>query len=181
MEPRLTVQDIWTSTLIFGLAGVILLLPLLFIFRTASFHRSAWQMTIASGVFWGAMATLAVILFWDLYYQYFFPGWARKWAPFDALLYAAIGLGLWWLACRMPGPAVLWFILLGGIEAIAEHLLGIYAFHILDKVPMLQGLPAVPLLVFSFWEYILYWSVVAWLGFGILKLWQLLAHTAGAG
>jgi hypothetical protein len=176
MDVKLTVQDIWISTLIFGLAGILLLLPLLFVFRPAAFQRAAWPLAIASGVSWGAMATIAILIFWDLYYQYIFPAWARRWAPLDALLYAAIGLGMWWLACRLPGPPVLWFVLLGGLEGIAEHVLGIYGLHILEKVPMLQGAPVAPVVIFSFFEYILYWSIVAWLGFCLLKLAQLLIH-----
>jgi hypothetical protein len=181
MDLKLTVQDIWTSTFIFGLAGFLLLIPLIFVFRTPAFQRSAWQTTAASGVFWGVMATIAIAIFWDGYYQYLFPAWARRWAPLDALLYAAIGLGLWWLACHLPTAAVFWFVLLGGLEGVAEHLLGIYGMHILEKVPMLQGAPAVPVIIFSFFEYILYWSIVAWLGFGLLKLSQIVSHRISFG
>jgi hypothetical protein len=170
MAVKLTAQDLWTSTLIFGVAGILLLLPLLFVFRPAAFQRSALPIVIASGVAWGVMATIAITVFWDLYYQYIFPAWAPRWAPLDALLYAALGLGMWWLACRLPGSPVLWFVLLGGVEGVVEHVLGIYGMHILEKVPFLQGAPVGPVIIFSFFEYILYWSAIAWLGFFLLKL-----------
>jgi hypothetical protein len=67
---------------------------------------------------------------------------------------------------------VVWFVVLGGLEGVAEHIFGIYALHILDKVPWLSGLPPMPLIIFSFFEYIVYWSLTAWLGLVLLKLGQ---------
>ena len=181
MEVKLTAQDLWLSTLIFGLAGLLLLLPLLFVFHPAAFQRAGWSLAIASGVSWGVMATIAIFVFWDLYYQYIFPAWAHRWAPLDALLYTAIGLGMWWLACRLPGSPVFWFVLLGGLEGIVEHVLGVYGQHILEKVPMLQGAPVALVILFSFFEYVLYWSIVAWLGFALLRLGQWLVPSLRSG
>ena len=65
---------------------------------------------------------------------------------------------------------MLWFALLGGLEGVLEHLFGFYLLDILQKVPFLQGLPPGPLLVFSFFEYVFYWSLTAWIGFGLAKL-----------
>lgn len=170
MDPRLTTQDVWLSTLIFTGLDVLILLPLVFVFRDEVFARASGTIGASSAVFWGVLATVAIFGFWKLYYQYIFPEWARWLAPLDALLYGAIGLGLWWLALHIPGPTVLWFVILGGIEGILEHVLGIYVLGILEKVPWLQGLPLFPILVFSFFEYIFYWSLVAWLAFGLTKV-----------
>ena len=81
-----------------------------------------------------------------------------------------MGLGMWWLAYQLPGISIIWFVLLGGIEGLAEHILGIYGFRILDKVPWLKDVKVLPALVFSFFEYVFYWTVVAWLAFGLFKL-----------
>ena len=170
MELKLTTQDIWLSTLVFAGLDLIILLPLVIIFRNEVFARASWTIAASSAAFWGVLATLAILGFWELYYQYIFPEWARWLAPLDALLYGAIGLCLWWLALQLPGAAVLWFVLLGGLEGILEHILGIYALGILEKVPWLHGLPIFPILVFSFFEYIFYWSLVAWLAFGFTKV-----------
>jgi hypothetical protein len=62
------------------------------------------------------------------------------------------------------------FLLLGGLEGILEHVFGIYGLHILDKVPWLQGTPPIPVIIFSFSEYIVYWAVVAWMAYGRLAL-----------
>jgi hypothetical protein len=51
---------------------------------------------------------VAIFGFWELYYRHFYPAWARWLIPLNVLLYGAIGLGMWWLALRLPGPAVLW-------------------------------------------------------------------------
>lgn len=65
---------------------------------------------------------------------------------------------------------MLWFVVLGGVEGIAEHVFGIYGLCILEKVPWLQGLALLPVLFFSFFEYVLYWTLVAWLALGLNKL-----------
>ncbi|MBE9508821.1 MAG: hypothetical protein IMY86_12320 [Chloroflexi bacterium] len=174
MHLRLTAQDLWLATLLFGGAGLILLLPLLLLFRDPAFQRAALAVGVASALFWGVLAVVAIFGFWELYYRHFCPAWARWLAPLDVLLYGAIGLAMWWLALRLPGPALLWFVLLGGVEGMAEHLVGIYGFRILERVAWLQGLSLLPVVVFSFFEYVLYWTLVAWLALGLVKVGGLL-------
>jgi hypothetical protein len=174
MDIKLTTQDVWMSTLLFSVGGLVLLLPLAFAYRGPAFQRSALALTLASALFWGVCATAAVIFAWDFYYQYIYPAWSRGLAPLDALFYGLLGLGMWWLALRLPGSPVVWFVVLGGLEGVAEHIFGIYILHILDKVPWLGGLPPMPLIIFSFFEYIVYWSLTAWLGLVLLKLGQAL-------
>jgi hypothetical protein len=120
----------------------------------------------------GIFATACLRGFWDLYYRYFYPGWVRWLAPLDALLYGAIALALWWLALHLPGNPVVNFALLGGLESVLEHLLGIYGLGILDKVPILQGVSPASALVFAFFEYIFYWSVVLGIAGLLGRGWQ---------
>ncbi len=150
MDIKLTTQDVWMSTLVFGVAGLILLLPLVLVYRPAAFQRSAASLTVASALFWGVCATAAIFLAWDFYYRYIYPAWSRWLAPFDALFYGLVGLGMWWLALRLPGSPVVWFVILGGLEGVAEHIFGIYALHILEKVPWLSrySAPAADRLLF---------------------------------
>ena len=169
MDVRLTSQDYWIGAAFAAAVSLLVGAPLLFAFRQATFQRAALATTLASALFWGVLATLALVGFWELYYQYIYPIWMRWLAPLDTLLYAVIGLGMWWLAVHLPGPPVLWFLILGGIESLLEHLVGIYALHILDKVPILQGVDPLPALIFAFFEYIVYWGLVAWLSLGMLK------------
>lgn len=170
MDVRLTSQDYWLGAALAAVGAMILIAPLLPLFRNHDFKRAAASTGLSSALFWGVLATLAIFGFWGLYYQYLFPAWLRWFAPFDALLYAAIGLGMWWLATRLPGPSVIWFILLGGIESILEHLVGIYGLRILEKVPMLRGVAPFPALTFAFFEYAVYWALVLWLSLALLKL-----------
>jgi hypothetical protein len=172
MDIKLTHQDVWLSTLIFAVLGIITLIPLIIVFRDDLFERSSWTTVGAAAVFWGLAATLAMIAFWELYYVYIFPSWARWLAPFDALLYGIIALLMWWLASQLPGIAVLWFVILGGVEGILEHALGVYGLHILDKVPWLEGISPFPVVVFSFFEYVFYWSLVAWLAYILARLFR---------
>jgi hypothetical protein len=169
MDIKLSTQDIWFSALIFGVMGGVLALPLAFLYKDVYFKASPVPITLASALFWGFTATLAILGFWELYYKYIFPASLRWLAPLDLFLYAAFGLGMWWLASHLPGRAILWFVLLGGLEGIVEHLFGIYGLRILEKVPWLQGASPLPLVIFSFFEYIFYWTLVGWLGLGLLK------------
>ena len=121
------------------------------------------------------LATVAIIGFWGVYYQYILPAWMRWLAPLDAVLYALLGIGMWWLATRLPGSSLLWLVLLGGLEGIAEHILGIYFLRILEKVPWLQGVSPFQVIIFSFFEYIFYWSLVAWLAFAFVKVGSLIS------
>lgn len=170
MEIKLTNHDIWVSTLIFLGLDILSLLPLLLFTRSRLPHPFVRYIGIASAGFWGLFAMVAIFGFWDLYYQYIYPSWARWLTPLDIILYGVIGFGIWWLASNIPGPVVLWFILLGGLEGILEHLLGVYGFQILDKVPWLEGITPFPVIAFSFFEYIFYWTLVTWLGYAIFKI-----------
>jgi len=170
---RLTSQDYWISAFVAFVFSCVLIAPLILVFRNLDFKQAAWSTGIASALFWGSLAIVAFYAFWEIYYQYIFPQWMRKLAPADFLLYAAIGLGMWWLATQLPGSAVLWFVFFGGIESIVEHLIGIYWLGILDKVPVLQQVDPLPALIFAFFEYMVYWSLIAWFSLFILKVFQL--------
>lgn len=170
MELRLTNQEVWLSTLLFFGLDLIALLPLLLITRRIPLETMSRPIGIASAIFWGVLASFAIFGFWEIYYQYLYPAWVRWLTPLDVLLYGAIGLVMWWLATRFQYFPLLWFVLFGGVEGILEHLLGVYGFHILEKVPWLEGVTTFPVIVFSFFEYIFYWTLVAWLGYALFKI-----------
>jgi hypothetical protein len=157
---KLTSEMYWLSALVTALIDIGFVLLLALCIKPARFRQLNWALTGASTVLWGVFATACLWGFWDLYYRHFYPSWARWLAPLDALLYGAIALALWWLALRLPGNPTVNFCLLGGLESVLEHLLGIYGLGILDKVPILQGVSPASALVFAFFEYIFYWSIV---------------------
>lgn len=155
------------STLLFGALAFLLLIPLHFIFHTALYMKATLTLAIGSGFFWGMMAVLVARQFWDLYYSYFYPQWLRPLSPLSSILYAAFGAGIWWLTEVLKVPSILWFVFFGGLEGLAEHLLAVYVFKVLEKVPFLEGLKPIPVLIFSFFEYVFYWAIVAWLAIGL--------------
>lgn len=168
--PPVSAAHLRRATLVFGGAGLVLLVPLLFVFPGPAFAAAARALVIAAALFWGVLSVAVVLGFWSFYYAYFYPTWVRRLVPLDVLLYGGLGLGLWWLAWHLPAAPVLWFVLLGGLEGIVEHVFGIYALRILDKVPWLRGVAARPVVVFSFGEYVLYWSLVAWLALALSRV-----------
>jgi hypothetical protein len=170
MNQRITNQEIWVASLVFIGMDVLAISPLPFVLLKISPLGFLQPIGAAAAIFWGLLVIIFLFKGWDLYYRFFYPRWIRWLAPLDIPLYGAVGLGLWWLACRLPGIPIMWFVLLGGVEGIAEHILGIYGFRILDKVPWLKDVKPLPALVFSFFEYVFYWTLVAWLAFGLLKL-----------
>jgi hypothetical protein len=168
MSFKLTDKEIWHSTMFFAGVGLVLSLPLLLLYQQTAFLRSLSSLSVASAIFWGFLATVALWAGWQLYYQYLYPAWARWLAPGDALIYGLIGFAMWWLAIPLPGSPILWFLLFGGLEGILEHVFGVYGLHILEKVPWLQETTPFPVVVFSFFEYIVYWAIVAWMSYGWL-------------
>jgi hypothetical protein len=168
---RLTTREVWWSTIIFGLLGLAVSTPLIGCFKTERFQTEVLAVGLASALFWTFFGVTMLLVFWDRYYRYFYPPWVRYAAPFTVLLYTGLGMGMGWMALQLPGKPLLWFVVLGGVEGVFEHVLGIYVLGIVDKVPFLHGLPSLPLLVFSFFEYILYWAIVGWVALGITSLW----------
>jgi hypothetical protein len=170
MNLKLTERDVWLSTLVFGVIGVLLSLPLEFIFSDERFAIAARSTALGSAVFWGIMSVVLMGRYWDIYYRYIYPDWMRSIRISNVLLYAAFGLGMWKLALAFENQLVLVFCILGGLEGVAEHIFAVYGLHVLEKVPFLQGLKPFPVILFSFFEYIAYWSVVAWLALGLTHL-----------
>lgn len=170
MDIKLNSQDLWRATALFLSLDLLVLVPLIIVARSTSPQQLTKTIFPASALFWGITAMLLVLGSWNLYYRYFFPAWMRWLTPLETLVYALIAIGLWWLAMRLPESALLWFALLGGLEGVAEHILGIYGLRILEKVPWLQEVKASEAILFSFFEYVFYWTLVAWLAMGLLKI-----------
>jgi hypothetical protein len=164
MDFRLSPREVWLSTLIFAIIACLLLIPLLFLFSDERFSVAGKSIALGSAIFWGIMTLLFMGRYWQIYYRFFYPDWMRSISPLNILLYAAIGMGLWGLTLVFENRLILGFALLGGLEGVAEHVFAVYGLHVLEKVPWLEGLKPFPVILFSFFEYIAYWSAAAWLG-----------------
>lgn len=125
-----------------------------------AFRALPWTaFAIGSALFWTVFAALMIAYAWSFYYVHFVPDWYRYAAPAGALvLYPLLGLLIRWASLRLPGNPVVTFCLLGGLEAIPEHAVGIYRFRILD-VPMLRGTSPASVFLFAYFEYAVYWSL----------------------
>lgn len=147
-------------------ASFLILVLLIWRIKPETFRRISWQaFAIASAIFWGILAAILISLTWNFYYEYFVPDWYRYAAPIGAVvLYSIFGLVIRWAAIHLPGNPTLWFCLLGGLESIPEHAVGIYRYDILE-IPMLAGSSALSIFIFAFFEYVIYWGVVLILAF----------------
>ncbi len=173
---KLASDIFWRGALLFAIVDLFLIALLLWRIKPAHFDDLKWPLAFTAAIFWGLLGTIMVWCFWDSFYRYFYPESTRWFGPLFAALFGAIGFALWWLACRLPGNPILSFSLLGACEGLLEHLWGIYGLEILDKVPMLQDASAFSVLVFSFFEYMLYWGIVLALAAAFQSIWSRLAR-----
>ncbi len=138
-----------------------------------------WIFALACGLFWGVLALVLHLLYWDSYYSYFAPAYVNWLTPLAALFYICVGLLLRWSAGRLPGNPVINFCLLGAFESVPEHLLAVYRMHILD-VPMFREVNAGLIFIFAFFEYAIYWGAVLWLAI-LLDRWLPATKRAAVG
>lgn len=129
--------------------------------RTAGFRQiQRRHFALAAILFWGTLATILILSVWDSYYAHFAPPAYKVLAPVASILvYPLWSLALRWLAIRLPGSPAASFCLLGGLQGTFEHWAAIYGLNILTA-PMLQDSPPAAVLVFAFFEYIVYWGIV---------------------
>jgi len=135
------------------------------------FLSLSWLQTgLTAGSFWLLFSIGLTVFYWKSYYEYFVPRsllWLR---PLTFVIYFLVALGIRWLALHFPGRSSLAFCLLGGLESIPEHALGIYRMHILE-IPILQGIRPHEIFIFAFFEYVIYWAIVLTLAVWVGGLW----------
>jgi hypothetical protein len=153
--------QLWIDSLIVSFVDVALLSLLVWRINPLRFRQLRWTLVGTAAVFWSIFGIVLVLAFWEIYYQYFFPGRFRSGGIllFVPILYGAFALAFHWLALSIPGNPILNFCLLAGLEAMLEHLWGIYGLKILE-IPMLQGASPASVITFSFPEYVFYWCIV---------------------
>ncbi len=125
----------------------------------AKFSQLAIPLTFTTFIFWSALWTIVLWLAWDWFYGFLFPSWVRLAAPALGLVYAPIGLLIWALSRKMGSPVAI-FCLFGGLEGIISHTWAIFGLNLIQKIPLMGSATAVPVLVFAFFEKILYWSLI---------------------
>lgn len=166
---QLTPQDLSLATALCAGAALVIGLPLQ-LWAPPPQAIGPAALIGAAALIWGALVALFMLGGWDIYYRYFYPPWMRWMAPLEVAIYAGMGYGLWLAAQRGAPMGWAFFLLLGAAEGVLEHLIGLYPLRILEKVPWLRGLRRGPVLLFSFFEYALYWALVAWLAVALNAL-----------
>ena len=153
------------STVLFGLTGLALLLPLGRQWPAPEFRQARRAVVMGASLFWPAFAFTLVQMTWRGYYEFFYPAW-MKWgaAALALLIYPTYAFGAHWLAVRLPGYPLLWFCLMVGALAAGEHVLAWIFVDLPNRVPYLRGAPLPAVMLFAFFEYQVYWGVVLWLG-----------------
>ena len=152
---------------------LIFVLLLMWRIKPLHFRELKWILVATAVILWSIFAILLVSVFWDTYYQYFYPSWFRLGGTllFVPLLFGILALAFYWLALRISGNPIVIFCLLGGAQSLISHLWGIYVFKILE-IPMLQGASPASILAFAFPEYVFYWCVVISIAALIQNSWR---------
>ena len=161
------------DSVIITLVDVVLVLLLIWRIKPSRFRELKWTLVGTAAVSWSIFGFFLVWVFWGTYYQFFFPGWFRYGGIliFVPVLYGLFALAFYWLALRVPGNPILIFCLLAGLEAVLEHLWGIYGLKILE-IPFLKGVSMASILAFSFPEYIFYWCIIIGIAFLFQTVWR---------
>jgi hypothetical protein len=167
---QLTSDALWQDAGIAALIDAAFLFLILRLIRPERFFQIRLPVVVSAGVVWGILGVLLVRTYWAGYYQYFYPSWMGEWGIY--ILGPAIGVVnaiiFYWIASWFRSRPVPVFFTLVGIEAILEHLVGIYRFHIME-IPGVQGVSPLSMLVFSVPEYIFYWGIILLLAFLIWR------------
>jgi hypothetical protein len=172
---KITCEMLWLSTFVTALIDVGLVLFLARRVQLARFRQLHWPVVLAAGVFWVNYGLVLFAMTWESFYAKFLPDPANRSlarSMLELLPYPIVGLGLWWLAVRLPGNPAVNFCLLGGVQSVPEHWWGIYRLGMLDKVPFLQEASPACVLAFAVPEYILYWSSILSIAMLIQGSWQ---------
>lgn len=162
-QAPITHDELRASTIAFSILASVLCVSLVLGPSETAMPRTWIAVVAASAIFWGLVSLIAFQIFWDIYYQYIYPAWLKRWGPLNIVVYGSIGYGIWLLSGRHSNLGALLFVFIGGIEGVLEHVWGIYKLDVLEKVPWLRGLRIPPVLAFSFVEYIVYWAIVLWI------------------
>jgi hypothetical protein len=166
-------NQLWTDSIIAFLIDAVFILFLAWRIKRNRFRELKWVLAGTAAVLWSIFGILLVSAFWEMFYQYFYPGWMRSGGIllFVPLVFGLLALAFHWCSLHLPGNPILNFCLLGGLESVLEHVLGIYGLKILE-IPMLQGASPASILAFSFPEYIFYWCIVIGIAALIQKGWR---------
>jgi len=170
---QVTSELYWIATFVTVIIDVVFVTLLAWHIRSQRFHHIRNILAGSAIIFWAGLWTWVMMsaFFWETCYQFVFPPWSR-WImpPAMALLNGCLALLLWWWAARLPGNPVVNLVMLGGLESFPGHLraiqLGILA------TPLLKNVSASSALIFGFFEFVFYWSVILTVSALFFSIWE---------
>jgi hypothetical protein len=167
----LTPSLFFTSSIYFGLLSLLLLFLLRLVWQEKDFRKGRRAVVMGASLFWLGFSFALEQVFWVGYYRYFYPEW-MKWGILAVafLVFPLLAFAFHWLACQLPKHPLIWFCLFAGSEAVIEHIVAWYGTGLPEKVPYLTGLPLFPIIVFAFFEYLVYWAIALWLAWLLTRV-----------
>ena len=157
---KITTELLYKGALIFALMDAVYIPLLVWRVSKETFRRMKWSLVIAAALVWYGIWAWAIGNFWESFYSYVFPAWARTWVPWIAFVVAAaIALGLWMLTVQLKRNLVLTYCLMGGAIGSLTHIWAVY-LGIVTKPPILQGASPLAAVIIAFFEFMFYWCTI---------------------
>jgi hypothetical protein len=138
--------------------------------KPSPIHFLRWQsIGSASNLFCSLLTVVLISFAWDFCYTLFILSWYCFVPLVVIFLYSFLGLAMWHTILKLPGNSVVTFCLLGCLEPIPEHIVGIYRFDTL-QVPIRHDGSTISIFVFTFFEYMVYWGKTLLFAIGVNRL-----------
>ena len=156
-----TSQLYWIAALVAALMDIAFVALLAWRIKPARFRQLQWPLFIVSTLFWTILWYVVMwnAFVWETSFRHVFQPWQRwAWPPVFGLISGGVAWLFWRLSLRLPGNSVLYFLLLGGLESFVDHYFAIR--NGVMETPLLQEVSIASALVFGFFEFIFYWSVI---------------------
>ncbi len=162
MQPVTAIASaqLWTITAVVAVMDVILAALLTRLVRPPWSPGQSSTLLILGATCFAVLFAWAFRTYWDSCYGAALPAWMRTLAPVVGAVEGAMGWLFWWVARRVSRATVITFLILGGLESLPGHLHAIYGRGLLEHCLPVLGVTPASALVFGFFEYAFYWSVI---------------------
>jgi len=167
---HLTTEIFWWSALVVGLVDTAFVLLLSRRITAERFRALRWPLVVGMLIVWMPIWTVLFPSYWESVYRLVMPSWARWGYQLWAVGFPALGLGFWWLSLRIGGRPVVSYCLLGALLGFLTHVRAMYGARMHEKVPLLQGVSPMSMVVFAFFEFMTYWIVALLLALLVEKV-----------
>jgi hypothetical protein len=157
---KITTEVLWNGMLFFAAIDLLLVPLLTWVIKPNRLIRLKWNLVVVSAIFWFALWSSMLAIFWETVYQYVFPIWAYHIIPFaDGILSACITLIFWWIAIHVHRYNTTVFCLLAGVWGLISHINAVL-LGIVRKPPVLQGASPYAAIGVAIFEFIFYWCII---------------------